>query len=156
TGNAFDNTLSGGEGDDTFIGDGGNDTLNGGSGVNTAQFASNFSAYSFLETANGLIVHGPTGHETLHPISKLVVGVGTIHDDNYADTGTSAQVAVGGAATGGLQFKGDHDWFKVQLVAGHTYAIDERGSPTSGGTLSDAFVRLHDAQGNEIAHDNDL
>src|SRR5262249_11844057 len=107
-------------------------------------------------TANGLIVGGPEGQDTLHQIQKLSFQDVTIVDDNFGDTGTGAQLAVGGSATGGLQFKGDHDWFKVQLVAGHTYAIDERGEASGGGTLHDPYVRLHDANGTEIAHNDDF
>src|SRR5262249_29059203 len=119
------------------------------------EFTSNFSAYTFSETANGLIVDGPAGHDTLHQISRMVFGGVTITDDNYGDTSTTAQITVGGSASGGLQFKGDHDWFAVQLTAGHSYAIDELGSASGGGTLSNAFVRLHDAAGNEVVHDDD-
>src|SRR5262249_43253022 len=69
----------------------------------------------------------------------------TVVDDFPGDTSTTGQVAVGGAVIGDVQFNGDRDWFRVQLVADHTYAIDERGAASGGGTLSDPYVRLHDA-----------
>ena len=72
--------------------------------------------------------------------------------DFSADTSTTGSVAVGGTATGELESSGDRDWFAVDLVAGHTYVIDLRGSPTSDGTLSDPYLRgIHDADGNLIS-----
>ena len=48
------------------------------------------------------------------------------------------------------------DWFAVELVAGRTYVIDLRGSPTGDGTLSDPFLRgIYDADGNRISNTTD-
>ncbi len=41
------------------------------------------------------------------------------------------------------------------LVAGLSYAFYERGSPTGNGTLPDTFLTLLDAQGNELAFNDD-
>ena len=41
-------------------------------------------------------------------------------------------------------------------MAGRTYTIDPRGSPTADGTLSDPYLRgIHDADGNRIAYTTD-
>ena len=73
-------------------------------------------------------------------------------DDFSATTSTSGRVAVGGTASGDIETAGDRDWFAVDLVAGRTYTIDFRGSPTDDGTLSDPFLRgIHDADGNLVA-----
>ena len=73
-------------------------------------------------------------------------------DDYTHDTTTTGSVAVGGTATGEIGSSGDRDWFAVDLVAGRTYVIDLRGSPTSDGTLSDPYLRgIHDADGNLIS-----
>jgi VCBS repeat protein len=76
-------------------------------------------------------------------------------DDFSADTSTTGTVAVDGSSTGILEVAGDHDWFKIQLVAGHSYIIDERGAASGGGTLPDPFVRLHNSVGTEVASDDD-
>ena len=66
---------------------------------------------------------------------------------------TSGRVAVGDTATGSIGSNGDRDWFAVELVAGRTYVIDLRGSPTDDGTLSDPYLRgIYDADGNRISN----
>ena len=73
-------------------------------------------------------------------------------DDYSANVQTTGAVAVGGTATGNIGSNGDSDWFAVELVAGRTYVIDLRGSPTDDGTLSDPYLRgIHDSDGNLIA-----
>ena len=59
---------------------------------------------------------------------------------NPTNTGT---VAVDGEATGRINrvdFSSDTDWFQVILVAGQTYQIDVKGSPTGDGTLDDPVL----------------
>ena len=73
-------------------------------------------------------------------------------DDYSANIHTTGVVAVGGIATGTIDSAGDRDWFAVELVAGRTYTIDLRGSPTDDGTLTDPYLRgIHDADGTLIA-----
>ena len=72
-------------------------------------------------------------------------------DDYSADRFTTGTVAVGDTATGNIGSNGDGDWFAVELVAGRTYVIDLRGSPTGDGTLNDPYLRgVYDADGNLI------
>ena len=72
-------------------------------------------------------------------------------EDFSAGTSTSGRVAVGDTATGNVGSNGDRDWFAVELVAGRTYVIDLRGSPTGDGTLSDPYLPgIHDSDGNLI------
>jgi len=70
-------------------------------------------------------------------------------EDDFANTtSTTGTVAVGGEANGELEQPNDHDWFQVDLVAGHEYQIEVRGSATSDGTLPDPFLRgIHDSSG---------
>ena len=44
-----------------------------------------------------------------------------------ASTATAASVAVGGTATGEIEASGDQNWFRVELDAGTTYLIEQRG-----------------------------
>ena len=77
-------------------------------------------------------------------------------DDYSADRFTTGTVAVGGSATGVIETSRDRDWFAVELVAGRTYVIDLRGSPTGDGTLSDPYLRgIYDADGNRISNTTD-
>ena len=74
-------------------------------------------------------------------------------EDLPADATTTGAVAVDGKATGNIETAGDRDWFEVDLVAGRTYTIELRGSPTADGTLSDPYLYgIHNAAGNLIAN----
>ena len=44
-----------------------------------------------------------------------------------ASTATAASVAVGDTATGEIEASGDQNWFRVELDAGTTYLIEQRG-----------------------------
>ena len=73
-------------------------------------------------------------------------------DDLAAGTGTSGAVAVGGSATGEIDFWGDRDWFAVELEADKIYRIDLRRSGSEYDRLHDPYLRgVHDADGNFIA-----
>ena len=75
---------------------------------------------------------------------------------NDAGTGTTGTVAVGGSATGEIDYAGDQDWFAVTLEAGKTYRIDLKGLSTGDGTLPDPYLRgVHDADGNLLAGTTD-
>jgi len=81
--------------------------------------------------------------------------------DDFASSFTDmsapfGSVGVGAAASGVLQQAGDRDWFAVTFQAGVTYAIGETGQKGGGGTLGDPFLRLHDAQGNLLAQNDDI
>ena len=54
-----------------------------------------------------------------------------------ASTATAASVAVGGAATGEVEASGDQNWFRVELDAGTTYLIEQRGI---NGFLDDPWI----------------
>ena len=77
-------------------------------------------------------------------------------EDFARNSSTSGRVAVGDTATGRIGSNGDRDWFAVELVAGRTYVIDLRGSPTGDGTLSDPYLRgIYDADGDRISNTTD-
>ena len=73
-------------------------------------------------------------------------------DDYTATTQTTGTVAVGGSATGEIDYWGDSDWFAVTLEADRTYRIDLEGRGTRVGTLSNPYLYgIYDADGNRIA-----
>jgi hypothetical protein len=71
------------------------------------------------------------------------------------NTSTYATLSVGGTRTGDIQAAGDHDWVRINLVAGQSYNFQERGSPTGDGTLSDTFLFLRNSSGTILAQDDD-
>ena len=73
-------------------------------------------------------------------------------EDFTANIFTAGRIAVGGTATGNIGRSGDRDGFAVELVAGRTYIIDLRGSPTGDGTLNDPYLRgIKGPDGSRIA-----
>ena len=75
----------------------------------------------------------------------------TIVDDHSDNTETAGAVAVGGSATGEIEFEGDRDWFAVTLEAGRSYQLDLEGSATGAGTLYDSYLSgVYEANGNLI------
>ena len=76
-------------------------------------------------------------------------------DDYAGDVSTSGTVSVGGQATGALETGGDVDWFAVTLTPGPTYTIDLEGASTGSGTLEDPLLVLYDADGIQVARDDD-
>ncbi len=101
-----------------------------------------------------------TGYYYLSAESYGLTGTGTYilsasgdgaSDDYSGGRTTSGVVAVGGSATGVINFSGDRDWFKVQLVAGQDYSFLLNGSG-----LSDPYLELYGPTGASVlAADDD-
>ena len=68
------------------------------------------------------------------------------------DTTTTENLAAGATRASAVDFAGDQDWYRVDLTAGNTYQINLAAS--AGSTL-DAYLRVLDAAGNEIGHNDD-
>jgi hypothetical protein len=81
------------------------------------------------------------------------------HADEYRDTvegnGAAGAIDTGASRVGSLQVAGDHDIWGTTLISGLTYTIQERGSPSGGGTLPDAYLRVQNALGTTLATDDD-
>ena len=86
-------------------------------------------------------------------------GVGTYEisvalrpDDFPASTATAASTSVGGSSTStDIEYVGDEDWVKIDLVASQTYWIKVRGAATGSGTLADPdLVGMYDSDGDPI------
>ena len=75
-------------------------------------------------------------------------------DDYSSAPNTTATIAVGGTATGELEFDGDRDWFAVTLDAAKTYRIDVKGDTADdhGGTLHNPSLAVYDTSGNPVPH----
>ncbi|MBB6411268.1 M10 family metallopeptidase C-terminal domain-containing protein [Mesorhizobium sangaii] len=81
--------------------------------------------------------------------------------DAASSIATSYTLAVGQTATGHLSSAGDHDWYRVHLVAGQTYTFAEVGegarvSPTVGDNVEDTFMALMNASGTLVASNDDV
>src|SRR5687767_13492354 len=74
----------------------------------------------------------PGGGET--PVASPANGLPDIIEttDAAAGTSTAYTLQIGQIAHGALSANGDHDWYKVDLVAGQTYTFAMVGTGTSG------------------------
>jgi serralysin len=70
-----------------------------------------------------------------------------------ADRTTLNTMAIGDSFSGALQAVGDDDWVAVTLQAGSSYEINLFGSGV--GALSDPYLRLYDANGAQVAFNDD-
>ena len=105
------------------------------------------SRVTFMPSADGIYYVAAGAHVD----GTYKVSVTEIMDDYSNDSTMTGTVAVGGSATGDIQFVGDRDWFEVALEAGTTYQIDLRGSHNNAGTLWDPYLRgVHDSDGTLI------
>jgi Ca2+-binding RTX toxin-like protein len=95
------------------------------------------------------------GNTGTYSLDTRLRGENTYSDDLSADTQSGAQASPGQPATGTIDYAGDHDWVRTPLEAGKVYVIDVLANGDgAGGTLADATLRLLDAQGVEVAFDD--
>jgi serralysin len=73
--------------------------------------------------------------------------------DATATTATPYNLGVGQTAQGTISSLGDHDWYRISLVAGQTYTFAEIGTGTN--SLNDTFLNLRDSSGTVLASDDD-
>ncbi|MCB1335140.1 MAG: pre-peptidase C-terminal domain-containing protein, partial [Roseivivax sp.] len=90
-----------------------------------------------------------TGTYALNGVATGVV----ITDDFAGDSSTTGTIAVGGSTSGNIETAGDRDWFAVTLQARTEYQIALAGQ--GGGALTDTYLRIYDAAGNELASNDD-
>ncbi len=86
-------------------------------------------------------------------LAEAIIDLGD-QDDFGESEGTAGEVEVGGSVGGDIEQSGDRDWFAVELDAGTSYRFSLRGESSDGGTLSDGLLKLREADGTELASNN--
>jgi len=81
---------------------------------------------------------------------------GTGGTDIRGDAATTAWLGFPSVATSTIERSDDQDWFAVDLAAGVTYTFLLEGASTGKGTLSDPYLRLHNAAGGVVASNDDV
>ncbi len=71
--------------------------------------------------------------------------------DIPANSSTTTVITIGGTVSDVLEVIGDHDWIRVDLVAGQKVTITLNGI-----TLVDPYLRLRDASGTLLAQNDDI
>jgi hypothetical protein len=74
-------------------------------------------------------------------------------DNLAANARTRGRVNVGDSVDGALEFERDADWYRVRLEEGQSYRFTLAASGSN--PLGDPLLRLHDANGQEVAMDDD-
>jgi Ca2+-binding RTX toxin-like protein len=74
--------------------------------------------------------------------------------DIAGDSTTTTLIAVGGTLNDSLEVEGDHDWVRLELVAGQTVTITLEGAGAA--PLEDPLLRVRDSAGVEIASNDDF
>ncbi|MCG6206407.1 M10 family metallopeptidase C-terminal domain-containing protein [Rhodopseudomonas sp. HC1] len=73
--------------------------------------------------------------------------------DAAASTSTSYNLSIGQTAQGTIASSGDHDWYRVNLVAGQTYTFAMVGTGIGG--VPDSYLRILNAAGTLVAQNDD-
>ena len=71
--------------------------------------------------------------------------------DIPGNSSTTTNIAIGGSLSDSLEFTGDHDWVRIELVAGQKITIT-----LDGITLEDPYLYLRDASGSLLAENDDI
>ena len=115
--------------------------IGGGTGNDARLILSPGSNSAYFLTAQSF--DGYLGTYTL-----VATEIGT--DDYLGNTNTTAMLTMDGAVSGNVQFNGDQDWFRIDLIAGQIYAFDQKGAASGSGSLPDPILRLLNAAGTEV------
>src|SRR5205814_3766991 len=107
--------------------------------------AGNTSVYTNILDDNGrLLMYCDDGCQTLPYTGTYYVEIGDMYekvgqytisarrvvDDNQGGPGGAAPLAMGGVATGTIDFENDDDWFAFSAVEGTTYGFLGHGEKT--------------------------
>ena len=65
-------------------------------------------------------------------------------------------MSAGQTVTGRLDFRGDDDWYKINLNSGDRYTFELKGSKFNDGTLADPYLRLHNSSGGLLTYNDDI
>lgn len=90
-----------------------------------------------------------------HPSGSQVNATIIETRDAAANMSTVYSMQVGDVFTGTLDPTGDRDWVAISLEAGSTYDISLQGNSGGGGTLGDPYLRIYDANGNQVGFNDD-
>jgi VCBS repeat-containing protein len=77
-------------------------------------------------------------------------------DNVPGDISSTVNVPIGGSINSAINFRGDRDYFRIELIAGQTYTFttDASTAPISGSTYADTRMDLLNANGGTIISDN--
>jgi hypothetical protein len=112
-----------------------------------------YSSLGFLARESGTYYVQAAGFGTFGTYHLAVSAEPYVYVDDYGDgTSTNGEIAAGEDLFGWIGKPGDQDWFSISLTEGQAYAINLAGTHANAGfDLPDPYLVLHDANGNEVA-----
>ncbi len=118
-------------------------------------FPSNtYSRIVFTATTTGTYFVDVGAYNDLETGNFRLTATADVADGIPGNATTTAAITVGGPVVSGLlDAVGDHDWYRVELVAGQSYLF--RTSATGGGSDPDTFIRLFGTNGTTQLAEND-
>lgn len=76
---------------------------------------------------------------------------GPVQSDDFAASTLTAGAITPGTPSGGvIEVTGDVDWFRVNLIAGHSYRMEALGASTVQGTLPDPVLEVKSSTGTTL------
>ena len=116
-----------------------------------------FSAVTFAAATTGthhvvVAAAPPCARLAARPdTGTYAVALADVTNDLPADSSTSGSVAIGGSASGAIDYAGDRDWFSVTLVANAVYTILLAAASGEGSLTNPYFYGVAQATGEVIA-----
>lgn len=113
------------------------------------------SRLEFTLDANGVVYVEARGFSDAHEgaYTLLVEDAAQPSDAIASSARTRGRIAVGQDVTERLDFAGDRDWHRIRLEEGQSYRFQL--VPGDGDGIGDPLLRLYDADGQELAADDD-
>lgn len=93
----------------------------------------------------------PSRHDNTDQAFALITEISDAADD----MSTVYSMSVGDTFSGNIEQAYDDDWVAITLQAGTAYQIDALGQLSGGGTLYDTYLKLFDANGLQLAFNDD-
>jgi Ca2+-binding RTX toxin-like protein len=123
-------------------------------GTTAVQWTAGIVANAAQTTGNAALTRelrfvGYDDRGTLTAGSAVTAGAAT---DFAANTGTEAVLLLNDAGSGAIAPAWDLDWFRIEVQAGQRYTIS---LDAAAGSSLNTYLRLHDANGAQVAADDD-
>lgn len=115
------------------------------------------SQLSYIATASGeAIVEARAFSEAATGAYRLTANATPLPaDDAGNDSNTRARITAGRAVTGNVEYEGDVDWYRLSARTGQRYRIALSAAEGANGSLTDPFLRVIGAEGEELAANDD-
>jgi serralysin len=102
-----------------------------------------------------VVVAAADGGDSGNPARTPAGSTDVVETSDAANgTGTTYSISVGQSASGSIASLGDSDWYRIDLVAGHTYTFAVAGLDATSSSLDDPDLYLRNSAGTQLAYDD--